>query len=156
MSDTQEKDGRIYELSYLFTPLLTEESVVAAFGNLKGLLEQHGASFISEEMPKMMELAYQMNRTIENKKTWFDNAYFGWIKFEIEPKEIAAIEAVLARDEQIIRYMVIKTIRENTIASKKVHREYRKRTTDKVEGEQASVEINKEEVDKQIDALIAE
>ncbi len=161
MSETQENDGRVYELAYLFVPTLAEETVSASFGNLKALLGEHGASFISEELPKMMDLAYRMNRTIDNKKTWFENAYFGWIKFEIDPSEIATIEGKLKRDEQIIRFMTLKTVKENTIASKKPHREYRRKTEGKsAEGEAGesvpAPEINKEEVDKQIDALVAE
>ena len=157
--EEQNIEGRVYELAYLFVPLLAEETVSTAFGDLKGLLEKHGATFIGEEMPKMMELAYQMSRIIDNKKTWFDNAYFGWIKFEIDPSQIKEVEEILARNEQIIRFMTIKTVRENTVASKKVHREYRKR--DKVEGEAGeetapAAPINKEEVDKQIDALVTE
>jgi ribosomal protein S6 len=156
MSETQEKDGRIYELAYLFVPTMTDESVAAAFGNLKALLENHGASFISEEMPKLTELAYQMSRIIENKKTWFDTAYFGWIKFEMDPSEVAAIEETLARNEEIIRFMTIKTVRESTMSSKKVHREYKKRTASTTEGGEPTVPMNKEEVDKQIDALVTE
>lgn len=159
MAEIQEKDSRVYELAYLFIPLLAEETLAVSYGNLKALLEKHGATFITEESPKMIELAYQMSRIIENKKTWFDNAYFGWVKFEIEPTAIAEIEEVLKRDEQIIRYMTLKTVRENTIASKKPVREYRKRTSEKSEegGEVAPApEMNKEEVDKQIDALVTE
>jgi ribosomal protein S6 len=156
MAETHEKDARVYELAYLFVPLLTEETVAASFGNLKALLEKHGAQFISEEMPKMMDLAYQMSRIIENKKTWFDNGYFGWVKFEIDPSAIAEIEEVLKRDEQYIRYMVVKTVRENTMAAKKPLREYRKRSSEKTEAGEAPVEMNKEEVDKQIDALVTE
>lgn len=157
MSTTNEKDARVYELAYLFVPLLTEETVAASYGNLKALLEKHGATFITEEMPKMIELAYEMSRTIENKKTWFDNGYFGWVKFEIDPSEIALVEEVLKRDEQIIRYMVLKTVRENTLSSKKPMREYRKRSAEKTEGvEEAQAPMSKEEVDKQIDALVTE
>ncbi len=163
MSETQENEGRVYELAYLFVPTLAEETVTESFGNLKALLGEHGAAFVSEEMPKMMDLAYRMSRTIDNKKTWFDNAYFGWIKFEMDPAEIAVVEGKLKRDEQIIRFLTLKTVRENTIASKKPHREYRRKTETKeagVEGEAGETvpapEINKEEVDKQIDALIAE
>lgn len=155
--ETQEKGGRIYELAYHFVPTIAEESVAATLGTLKAMLEENGAEFINVETPKMMELAYEMSRTIDNKKTWFDHAYFGWIKFEIDPANLKAVEEKLERDETIIRYMIIKTVRENTIASRKVHREYRKRTDVKAVDENgAPVEINKEEVDKQIDAMIAE
>jgi ribosomal protein S6 len=154
--ETQELGGRIYELAYHFVPTIAEESVATTLGALKAMLEENGAVFINVEPPKMIELAYEMSRTIDNKKTWFDNAYFGWIKLELEPEKLKAIEEKLERDETIIRYMIIKTVRENTIASRKVHREYRKRDVKAVDENGAPIEINKEEVDKQIDAMIAE
>jgi ribosomal protein S6 len=156
MIDVQDTDGRVYELAYLFVPTLAEETVLGSFGNLKALIEEHKGVFVSEEMPKTMPLAYQMSRTIENKKTWFNDAYFGWIKFEIEPSALEGIEAKLKRDEQILRYMILKTVKENTIASKKPMREYKKRSESKTEGGEPAPEMNKEEVDKQIDALVAE
>ena len=53
----------------------------------------------------------------------------------------------------MIRFLIIKTVRENTIATKKFGGStFKKRTTKKEEGE-APVEINKEEIDKEIDAL---
>lgn len=151
------EEGRVYELAYLFVPTLTEDVVSASFGNLKNLLEKHGATFVAEELPKTVELAYEMNRTILNKKTWFTSGYFGWIKFEIDPSAIKDVEEKLKRDEEIIRYMIIKTVRESTLATKKPVREYRKKTeTIKSAGDEPVVEMNKEEVDKQIDAMIAE
>ena len=154
--ETQEIGGRIYELAYHFVPTIAEESVGATLSTLKGFLEEQGAVFINVEPPKMIELSYEMSRTIDNKKTWFDHAYFGWIKFELDPANLKEVEEKLDRDETIIRFMIIKTVRENTIASRKVHREYRKRDVKAVDENGAPIEINKEEVDKQIDAMIAE
>ncbi len=151
-----EKDTRVYELAYLFVPTITEESITGKFGDLKALLEKNGATFIAEEMPKMMELAYEMSRTIANKKTWFASAYFGWVKFDLEPASLEAIEEVLKRDEEVIRYMVLKTVRENTIAQKRtMSRPPRMRETTSAEGEVAAP-VNPEEIDKQIDALVTE
>ncbi len=160
MSDTVETtgtDARVYELAYLFVPTLTEEVVAGSFGTLKNLLTDSGAEMISEEMPKMMQLAYEMNRTIANKKTWFSDGYFGWIKFSIDPEKLPGIEEIMKRDETMLRYMIIKTVRENTLATKKpLGREYRRRTETKVEGDEPQPEMDKEEVDKQIDALVQE
>jgi ribosomal protein S6 len=108
-------------------------------------------------MPKMMELAYEMSRTIDNKKTWFTTAYFGWVKFDLEPAALAAVEEVLKRDEEVIRYMVLKTVRENTIAQKRsMSRPARARDAAPTEEGEAAAPANPEEIDKQIEALVTE
>lgn len=156
----EKSTARIYELAYLFVPTLEEEKATQVFGDLKNLLETKGAQCISEEMPRVIELMYEMSRIIENKKTWFSTAYFGWIKFETEPGTLKDIEEVLARDEQLIRYMIIKTVRENTLVSKKFPKEgVRKHTTapDATEKpEEPVTPLTPEEIDSEIDALAIE
>ena len=169
MIEIEEGEGRVYELAHLFVPTLEESALLARFSELKDLLEKNGATFVSEDMPRMIDLAYEMPRTIENKKTWFNTAYFGWVKFEIEPAALEVIKAVLDRDETLIRYMIIKTVKENTIASKRplgVRTGVRTKVLlgdapsgeVAAEGETPAVEapLDEEAVDKQIDAMITE
>ncbi len=158
LNSKEEIGGRVYELAFHIVPTMPEENVAGKFGDLKSLVETAGGVALSEEMPRLIPLMYEMSHVITNKKTWFDNAYFGWIKFECDPEKVGKIDETLKRDEQILRYMVIKTVRENTIASKKpFNREYRKKTVEKVDGE-APVEapMTTEEIDQEIDALVDE
>ncbi len=163
-------DGRIYELAYLFVPTLEETQAMSRFSELKTMLSDMGAEVISEDIPRLMDLAYEMHRTIANKKTWFDTAYFGWIKFELDPSQVVTIDEKLARDETVLRFMVIKTVRENTFTAKKPFTT--RRRTEKKDGEEDGVVVEDtatdtvepaaeepiapEELDKQIDALITE
>jgi ribosomal protein S6 len=153
MAETHEKDARVYELAYLFVPLLTEETVAASFGNLKALLEKHGAQFISEEMPKMMDLAYQMSRIIENKKTWFDNGYFGWVKFSATEEAVLEIKKAIDLSEKVLRHLLITTVAENTLYGAKLAPVEKAPTlsTDKVE---EKAEVSQEDLDKSIDKLV--
>lgn len=146
--------GNIYELSFLFVPTITEEEIAGRFADLKTLLEKAGAVFIAEDMPRSMELAYQMSRTIANKKTWFDRAYFGWVKFELVPEKVDEFKPVLARNEEIIRFLVIRTVRESTLAVKRVMGARRPvaRKADEPARELTSEE--KEKIDAEIDALV--
>lgn len=157
MEENEKKDGKIYEIAYLFVPTIDESQIAGKFGDLKALLEKEGATFVAEEMPKMIDLAYTMHRVIANKKIRFNNAYFGWIKFELDPANVAALKPTLDRNEEVLRYMIIKTVRENTIASKKPMGAsmMRRRAPEKKEGEEAAP-INPEELDKQIEALVEE
>lgn len=154
---TKQEDMRVYELGYLFVPTISEESLASEVGLLKDIFEKSGAITISEEYPKLIELCYKMDKVIANKKNKFENGYFGWIKFEVEISVLAGIKEKLNKSDSIIRYLLIKTIRENTIASKRpVRSDSRKRNTKK-EGEDTDVpapEMNKEEVDKKIDELV--
>ena len=61
-------------------------------------------------------------------------------------------------DVNLIRFLIVKTVRENTIAAKRfIHRDSkRKALYTKKEGEnESSMPINKEEIDKEIEALVA-
>jgi len=90
-NETKESIGTVYEISYLFVPNIAEENLPAKVTAIKDLVTERGGVFISEDHPRFMELAYQMDRTIANKKEKFTKAYFGWIKFELSPDKIEEI-----------------------------------------------------------------
>lgn len=115
-----EKDNRVYELSFLLVPTISEENTALKVAGLKEVLAKHGASFISEDAPSYLQLAYPMYRVISNKKTKFADAYFGWVKFEIDPSVLIEIKDIFDRDEDLLRYLLISTVAESTLAPKKV------------------------------------
>ena len=157
----EEKDieGRIYEVSYLLVPTISEDELPVNYGNLKELVASLSGNVVSDEMPKMMNLAYPMYKTLQNVINKFETAYFCWMKFSMDPEKVLELKKKLDLDPSIIRFLLIKTVKENTIAAKRfVHRDTirRKPLTTKVEGEgEEAAPINKEEVDKEIDAMVA-
>lgn len=155
----EEKEGRIYEISYLLVPTIEEKDIAAEVGNLKGKIDALGALTIAEEFPKLTDLAYEMSRVINNEHKYFTNAYFGWIKFEVDPSKIASFEAELKHDQKYVRFLIVKTVRENTMSPKKGFArpgtDYKRRTTTRPEGAPMTP-IDKEAIDKEIDALVAD
>jgi ribosomal protein S6 len=151
-------DSRIYEVGYLLVPTISEEDLPAIYGNLKETVASSGGDAISDEMPKMINLAYPMSKTLQNVITRFDSAYFGWVKFSMDPEKVSELKKKLELDPKMIRFLIIKTVKENTIAAKRfVHRDMirRRPPTLKKEGEEEAAPIDKEEVDKEIDAMVA-
>ncbi len=152
-------DGRVYEVSFLLTPNTKEEEIPAIFGNMKEMISASGGTVISEEMPKMISLAYPMAKVVSNIRSTYNTAYFGWVKFTALSEEIEAIKKKLDLDPIVIRFLIIKTVRENTMSAKRFVRgdSMARRglggKTVKDEGE--AVPINKEEIDKEIDAMVA-
>ncbi len=161
MEDTNEDveiNSRIYEVGYLLLPTIPEEGIPALYGNLKDLVVSLGGEIISDEMPKMITLAYTMSKVTQNVRSKFNSAFFGWVKFEINPEKVLELKKKLDLDPNFIRFLILKTVRENTIAAKRfVHKDSRKKIfSAKKEGENENVApIDEKEIDKEIDAMVA-
>jgi ribosomal protein S6 len=154
-TDIEGAHGRVYEVGYLLVPNIPEEEVATIYGNFKELVSSLGGEFIMDEMPKMFDLAYTMQKVVSNVRHKFSTAYFGWVKFEMDPSGMATLKKKLEDDTKILRYMIMKTVRENTVAGKRLAtRDFTRRRKETKEGE--PVEINKEEIDKEIEAMVAE
>ncbi len=144
----------VYEVGYLMVPSIPEENLGGEVTKFKDSLGEMGAVFISDEYPKMMELAYEMTRSIANKKQKFSYGYFGWVKFETTTINAKAIKESLDKNETLIRYLMIKTVRENTMSPKKVYgksESSKRRQAPKVED---VAPVSEEVIDKEIDALV--
>ncbi|MBU0611855.1 30S ribosomal protein S6 [Patescibacteria group bacterium] len=150
-------NDRIYEVGYLLVPTIPEEEVPGNHGNLKELIISYGGEIVSDEIPRRLNLAYTMSKVVQNVKSKFDTAYFGWVKFSMASDKILELKKKLDIDSNIIRFLLIKTVKENTIAAKRfISRDVtHKRVMFSKETElKESVPINEEEIDKEIDAMV--
>ena len=159
--ETFETDPRVYEVGYLLVPTTKEEDVPGVYGSLKELVSSFGGQVISDDIPVMITLAYTMEKVIQNVHHKYDSAYFGWIKFFMDPGKILELKKKLDLDPNIIRFLTLKTVKENTIASKRfIKSDMRKRTpivgkTEDGPKAEEDTTINKEEIDKEIEAMVA-
>jgi ribosomal protein S6 len=103
-------------LGYHIVSSIPEEKLPAEVTAIKDLLESNGAVFISEEFPKLRPLTYVMTKVVGPRHLKFDTAYFGWLKFEIAPETIDLIKKTLERNDNVIRFLIVKTVRESTLA----------------------------------------
>ena len=146
----------IYEVGYIMVPSIPDENLGGEVTNFKDSLSDMGATFISDEYPKMLELAYEMTRSIANKKQKFSYGYFGWVKFECSTLNGKVIKDALDKNEKLVRYLMIKTVRGNTMSTKRAYGNkdgFKRRSTPKAE---ESLPINEETIDKEIEALVVE
>ncbi len=144
----------IYEVGYIMVPSIAEENLGGEVTSFKDTLTDIGVTFISDEYPKMMELAYEMSRSIMNKKQKFSYGYFGWVKFECSTDQAKVAKDMLDKNEKLVRYLMVKTVRESTMSAKRPYGKTdgaKRRFTPKVE---ETGPINEEVIDKEIDALV--
>ncbi len=147
----------IYEVGYIMVPTIAEEELGAEVTNFKDSFLEQGAVFVSDEYPQMIELAYEMTRSIKNKNQKFSNGYFGWVKFECTTIQCKVIKDNLDKNEKLIRYLLIKTVRESTLSSKRSFGRQdgsRRKTNIKKDG--VVKKIDEKVIDKEIEALVVE
>ncbi len=148
---------QIYEVGYLLVPDLPEEEVAREYSALKDAIVKEGAELISDEMPKKIPLAYSIEKVLANARHKFSAAYFGWVKFAVDREKISELKKKFDDNPKLIRFLLLKTVKENTIASKRFIRDipYRRPLVSRKKEEKPATPINKEEIDKEIEAMVA-
>lgn len=160
ITEGKNKDEKIYEVGYHLLSSIAEENIPAEVEKIKDVLSKEKAVIISEETPKLRPLAYQIKKSFGGVYKKFDNAYFGFIKFELpEGGDIKNIDDKMKADENVLRYIVIKTVRENTMYSPKISifkGDSKIKTTTKVPEKVAEKSASVEEIDESIEKFVKE
>ncbi len=136
----------VYEVGYLLMPTVPEDSLSAEVSWLHDIIAANNGEIISEEFPKMRTLTYTMEKILESKHQKFNNAYFGWIKFELPVANIKVITHEIEKRSTMLRNLVIKTVRENTL--------YGTKLAEAKKAEEAAVADEKAASAKEIDTLV--
>lgn len=118
LENMEDIEPRIYELGYHVISSVSPEDLPKEAARVKEAIASLGGAVLSEEEPKLTMLAYGIAKTIGNKHVSFDSAYFGWVKFEAEGKTPALLKKTLDASGAILRFIIIKTVRENTLVRK--------------------------------------
>lgn len=163
-------EPRVYELGYHVLPFVPEADLEKEVDAIKKALTDVGGLPIKIGDPKMIELAYPMYKIIDNKRTEFNQAYFGWIKFDVSPNRMAEFKAFLDKNANLLRFLIVQTVREDTYIEPKgfvdaTKEEEKEEVAAPVQAEEAAEkpaepvdegEVNEEALDKQLDEMVAE
>lgn len=118
LAKEEEAETQVYEIGFHIVPSVDEGNLGAEMDSIKSLIESNGGTFIAEEFPKNITLAYTIVKNIEGKIKRFDNAYFGWIKFEMKTDSILNVKEEIDLNKEVLRYLIIKTVKESTLIPK--------------------------------------
>lgn len=94
-----ETDARNYELTYLMSPLLSEEEALACANKISSLVEGAKGAIKFAEVPKKIKLAFLV------KKEKF--AYFGWIDFLAQADCMPFLQKGLKEENRLLRTMIV-------------------------------------------------
>jgi ribosomal protein S6 len=114
MSNTEDhKEAQVYELGYLVLPSIPEESLADVVSTLQGIVKKSGGVEIASEDPIKFDLAYEMSKVVGARKYVANEAFIGWMKFEVEPSEVVSIKTAVEALDEILRCLLIKAPRES-------------------------------------------
>lgn len=116
---TTSKDTKLYEIGYLVMPLLAAEAVTAEAEELKAGLVSLGATITEEGAPKVAPLGFKMSRRIGEKKYDFQDGFFGYFRFELEPTKALAAKEWWDKRTNLLRYLLIAVDEAAIIADEK-------------------------------------
>lgn len=163
MDDIHDDRLAVYEIGYLIVSSIPEEGVVAEAEKVKKIISDAGASFVADELPHKEHLAYTMRRkTVSGSYEKYDDAYFGWVKFELGSDKVEAVKAAVTVLPSVLRMLLISTVKENTYLGKRAAEVVANLTLKRAPSEGASnlgtdkavSPATMEEMDKSIDDMV--
>jgi ribosomal protein S6 len=147
----ESSSSRVYEVGYLMLPSIPEQKISEEVENIKSTIAKNGGSLIVEGAPELRTLAYEIEKHIGSRNERFDSAYFGWVKFEMGSEEVLVLEKFLDANPSIIRFLLIKTLRNAHIPPKPREMKPEVETDEEVLAPISS----QEDIDKSIEELVA-
>ncbi len=161
MEENLEKKD-VYEVGYHLLPTIGEENIQHEVEVIHKAISDNGGEFITEAAPELRTLAYEISKRKENKYTTYNKAYFGWVKFEMFSNNVEILDKGLKANENILRFIIVKTVKENTIhtpkvASVRVSDDVGGTPVSEMEEEKGGGEVSAEsaeEIDKSIEDLV--
>ena len=101
-------DAAHYELAFHVLPTVAEGEVADVFTSLKATIEKAGGAITGEEAPARFDLAYEVVKYLEGRNRKFTSAYFGWVRFTLEPSKLAQVTETVEGTSQLLRHLLIR------------------------------------------------
>src|SRR5207249_3569623 len=136
------------------------EQVQAKADSLKESIVAFGGIVVSDEYPVLIDLTYSMTKVVGTARHKVNSGYFGWIKFEITREGIEKVKKTFDSKDEVLRFLIIKTVKENTLLNGKMI--FKKEERAKKEADDIVEEVHdepvkeraSEDLDKSIDDLV--
>ena len=149
MEDTTKK---LYEVGYLLIPLIPEDKLADEVNGLRTYIESANGFIVGEDQPKMRRLSFAIKqRGIASKRLRFEDAYFGWMRFQATGTDVLAINEAFDKNDKVLRFILIKPIKDVPRIPRVISAV--KAKTDVVKKEKKT-SLSDQELDKEIDQLL--
>jgi ribosomal protein S6 len=105
MKVTENKEA--YELAFHLVPSLGDDNVGKVFDEITKLVEKIGGKVVAKSEPALLNLEYEMDKTVDSVKSKYNTAYFAWIIFE--NGDAQKLQEGLESNTNLLRHLLVKT-----------------------------------------------
>lgn len=108
-----EGEGRaVYEIGYLILPSIPEDKLADVVNSIREVVTREGGVEVDAEAPFKYPLSYAMSKTIGASNYVVNDAYLGWIKFDLESAKALVVKTGVEKIEEVLRFLMLKAPRE--------------------------------------------
>jgi ribosomal protein S6 len=126
MLENHMNESKVYEIGYLLIPSIPQEKIADEVSRLSGILAAQSAETVSDEAPALIPLAYEMRKSSgSGTHKRYTEGYFGWMKFSAAPSAAEAVRKAFEDAPNMLRVLMISTVREKTYLGKRAKPEAR-------------------------------
>jgi len=120
IEENKNKKDTLYELGFHVVSSLSEEEAMGEVSNIKKKITDYKAEVLKEGKLELIDLAYTIVKKIAGNNTKFNKSYFTWVKFYMNKENIELFKKDLDINENILRYLIIKTVDDDEHSTSKV------------------------------------
>lgn len=157
-AEPNDLETKVYEVSFITPSPAGEDAAREVFERVKNRVSALGGSVLAEGAPQRTQLASEMSRSVAGKREHHAEGFFSFVKFEAAATAAPELEAFVKQDGDIIRHLLITTVRDTGPAAHFL-------SSDRLEGETIRKKeviesgkgpVSEEELDKSIEQLIGD
>ncbi len=129
-----------YELAYHVLPTVAEGEVGSVTDALKQLIADHQGEVFDEEGAERFELAYEIEKYLEGRNRRFGSAYFGWIRFRMNPEMMPTFDSEIEHQKSILRHLIVRLTKVEEVTPFRFHESLERKQVETVGDEEVAVE----------------
>ena len=112
MKESEFAVPQLYEVGYLLVPSIVEEVLGEEANAVRLAVEAAGGTVVGDGFPTLRALAYPIRKGNREGGTTYNNAYFGFIRFDMLPQNAPALKLAFEKNPSLVRFLIMKTIKE--------------------------------------------
>ncbi len=156
------RELKTYEVGYLLSPLVPEDQLVSLVSQIfEENVKASGGAVTSQLAPRLIRLAYPVAKVISNKRSIYKDGYFGAMRFQTYPDQLAKIKEALDKKDELIRYLFLaigknadKLLGSKPIVRRRPPTAETPASPEVKEVKEVKPEMSAEELDKEIEGLL--
>jgi ribosomal protein S6 len=121
VTSNDEREFVAYELAYHVLPTVAEGEVAGVTDALKTLIKNHHGEVFDQEAAERFELAYEIEKYLEGRYRKFSSAYFGWVRFRLEPSALKELVDEVEAHKSLLRTLVVRLTKPEEAAAFRFH-----------------------------------